>query len=383
MQDIIILIAILGILAILAGFIFYRASKMIPYVNSGAKTSAWEANLISESRLEELSESQQVKQIITVLEDTEYRPYISELSLEEGVRLDETEKALQLYTRDRYEDLLDIVPEERKETIEKVMGSVDLQNLKGIVIGLSKNLSEEELDKFILKSPTFSEEKLEMLTSAESIERLLEYLENTDYHEPFLKAYEERYEEEGISSLLRALDRAYYESLWEKVEEKDAQKEVLEDIIGTKLDLMNIKLIFRLKREEVPPEKITEFTVPSYRLSDDQLKTMAAAENIESIGDVLSSTVYNQVVKEGLNQYKETNSLFDFEKVLDEEFLRTCRRKAVTEPFSLAPILSHIYLMEMEVRNLRSIIGLKNEGVKSEEIENNLIRRREIELKPQ
>lgn len=380
MEEILVLIGILGMLGILSGFVFYRASKIIPYVHSGAKMSAWEANLISESRLDELAESPQAKQVLTVLEDTEYQQYLSEISLEGGVTLDRVEKSLNSYSRSRYEDVLDLVPEEREETIEKVMESIDLQNLKGIVIGIEQDVPEEELEKFILKSPTISEEELEMLTSAESIERLLEYLEGTDYYEPFSEAYEEKYEEEGISSLLRALDKAYYESLWTDIEEKKAQRDILENIIGTKLDLMNIKLIFRLKREDIPPEKIMEFTVPSHRLTNDQLKTMAAAEDIKSVGDALSGTIYNQVIQEGLNQYEETNSLSEFEKVLDEEFLRTARRNSINEPFSLAPILSYIYLMETEIRNLRTIVGLKVEDVESGEIKNNLIRRREIEL---
>ncbi len=380
MDDITLLLGVIAGLSVISVFIFYRAIKLIPYVHSSAKMNAWEANILSESRLDELLESPQAKQVLTFLEDTEYKEYVSEVSLEGKIRLAEVEKALNLYSRDRYEDILEVVPEERKETIEKVIGSIDLQNLKGIVIGLNRGVSGEELDKFLLSSPTFSQERLEMLTSAENLERFLECLEGSEYYEPFSEAYDEMDEEKGVFLLLRALDRAYYESLWEMVKEKKAQRDVLKDIIGTKLDLTNVKLILRLKREDIPPERISEFTVPSYRLTDEQLKDMAAAKDIQSAADVLSGTVYSQIVQEGLNKYEETNSLFDIERTFDEEFLRTCRRISLSNPFSLAPVLSYIYLMETEVRNLRTIIGLKSEGIEPAEIENNLIRRRKIEL---
>lgn len=380
MNEISILALIFGGLLVVSAYIFYRAKNLIPYVHSAAKVSAWRANLISESRLDELAESPKTKQVFNVLEDTGYQSYISQISLEGEIDVDEVEEQLHSFLNDRYGEVLEIAPEERRGVIEKAIGITNLQNLEGVTIGKSEKISEDKLEKIVRSSPTFSEEKLEMLSSAENIERLLDYLEGSEYYDPLSEALDERYEEEGISSLLRALDKTYYQTLWEDVTGKKAQRSVLKDIIGTKIDMMNIKLLFRLKKEETPPEKIAEFMLPLYRLSEDQIKEMASAEDLQSAAEVLVDTTYGSPVQESLNRFEETGSLYDFEKILDEEFLTICRRISINQPFTLASILTYVYLTEIEVRNLRTIIGLKTEEVEPEEIKNNLIRRRKIEF---
>ncbi|KXA89876.1 hypothetical protein AKJ36_00795 [candidate division MSBL1 archaeon SCGC-AAA259I07] len=380
MNDIYLIVGLLGGLAVISGYIFYKAKNLIPYVHSGAKTSAWKANLLTDARLDELSESPQIKQILNILEDTQYQFYISQVSREGGVDVGEVEDQLNSFLNSRYEEILEIVPEERKGVIEKTIQITNLRNLAGITIGASEEIPEENIKEIVSPSPTMSQEELEMLLSAKNLERLLEYLEGSEYYDPLSEALEERYEDEGISSLLRALDKTYYETLWEDIERKKAQRSVLKEIVGTKIDMMNIKLIFRLKREETPPERIAELLVVPYRLSEDQLKDMTSAEDIQSAAEVIMDTFYGPPLQESLNRFEETGSLFEFENTLDEEFLRICRRISISQPFSLAPVLTYIYLTETEVRNLRTIIGLKAEEIDAEKIKNNLIRRRKIEI---
>lgn len=378
MNELLLLISILGILSIISIFIFRQARRLIPYVGLGAKVSAWEANLISESRLDELSEAPNIEQIFTLLEDTQYQLYIGGVSREGEINVVGIEESFNSFLRDRYAELLEIVPEERKDVVEKTIGIVDLRNLKGIITGISEDVSKEKIENMLVPSPTFPEDKLEMLLQAESLDKLLEYLKESEYYKPLSEALEEKYDEMGISSLIRALDKTYYKTLWEDVKGKKAQRSVLEKIIGAKLDVINIKLILRMKKEETHPEKISEFLVPFHHLSDEQINNMTVAEDIQSSGEIVTDTFYGPAVQEGLTEFEETGSLFSLEKTLDEEFLRLCRGISVGQPFTLAPALKYIHLTETEVRNLRTITRLKAEGVEPEDIENNLIRRREI-----
>lgn len=379
MNELVILILMLAGLSLVSGYIFHRTRRIIPYIHSEAKVRAWKANLISEPRLYEFAESPKTERILTALEDTGYQTYLTGISMENGIELEEVEDSLNLFLNDRYSDILEIVPEEREGMIERIVGIVNVHNLKGIVIGIERGLSEEKMRRYLVPSPTFSEERLEMLTSAETMDGLLEYLEGFEYSESLSEALEEKYEEEGISSLLRALDKAYYQTLWEEVRGKEAQRSVLETIIGTKLDMENIKMIMRMKKDDVTPARIDEFLIPSYHLSDEQIRSMTSAEDMDAAGEVVRDTIYGPAVREGLNRFKETGSLSDLERVLDEQFLRGCRRVSRTQPFSLASLLEYIYSVRTEVKNLRIIIGLKEAGVEPERIRKKLIVGREIE----
>lgn len=380
MSDILLLVLIVGGLAVVSGYVFYRAKKTIPYIQAGARTSAWESKLLSDSRLDELAESPKLEQIFTMLEDTDYRSYLGEISLDGGTKTEEFEVQMYSFLSDRHKEILKIAPEEREETVEKIVEMIDIRNLMGVLIGMSEGISREEYGKILVPSPILSEERLDTLSSAESMEDLLEYLKGSEYYETISEAFEEGYEEKGISPIIRSLDKAYYEDLWELIEGKKAQRDILRDIIGTKMDMMNIKTICRLKKEGVEPEEITDHLVPSYRITEERIKSMTAGDSVQTAMEPATETIYGQAVKDGLNRFEETGSLYGLEKRLDEEFLSLCRRSSMSQPFSIASVLAYMYLMENEVRNLRTIFELKSEDIGSGEIKNNLIRRREIEF---
>lgn len=380
MNDILLFLTIVGGLAVVSAIIFRRAGHLVPYIYCGSKVSAWEAKLIPEARFDDLAESRNTKQVLTSLEDTEYQHYIGNISLEGKIEVEEIEECLNFFLRDHYQELLEIIPEERKDVVEKIIGIIDVRNLKGIMTGVSEEIPKEELKRVLVPSSTRPKEKIEMLLSAETIDKLLDYLEGSDYYDAISEALEKRYEKEGVYSLIRALDKAYYGTLWEDVTGKKAQLSVLKNIIGTKLDMINIKLIMRLKREEAQAETIAELLVPSYRLSDEIIKEMTVAESVQSAAEAASDTIYGPTLREGLRQFEKTGSLFQVEKALDEQFLKICREISVGQPFTLASPLTYIYLLETEVRNLRIVTRLKAEGVESRRIKDTLLRKPEIEF---
>lgn len=378
------MIEVLLIIFLLIGALFamviFNARRSMAYVYCNATLSAWEARLLSEARLMELADAPRVTNIFAALDDTDYRPQLAEVPrVEEGVDMLTVERALRENLNARYRELMGMVPKERRETVARVIGRVDIWNLKAILTAIHNKVPKEKRLEGLISSPTLPRERLEMLASAESFEQLFEFLKGSEYFDVLSEALKE-YETLGLIALLSALDKHYHISLWKDVLSKRAQRSILKAMVGYEIDALNIKLILRLKREGASPEEIDKYLVlPPHELTDAMLKAMITAEDIRSAINMIHRTVYGQILLEALPQI-EAQGLRAAEKVLDEAHLKICRWLALTKFFSIAPVLSYIYLKENEMRNLRAIIRLKADKVESQKIKETIAKVSKIEL---
>ncbi len=380
MSDLVFVALIFAIIAIPFALILVHARRIMPYIYCSAKISAWEARLLPEPRLREFADSAKVVNILAGLDDTDYRPYLSDIPRVENVDMMAVERALKKNLVERYQELLKIVPEERRATVEKLVQRIDLWNLKTLLTAIHNKIPKEKRVEEMLPSPTFPPERLKLLASAENFKEVLEYLRETEYFDVLSTALED-YEKRGLVALLSALDKHYYTSLWRDVLSKKTQKQILKAVVGCELDVVNLKLILRLKRERATPDEITKYVIlPSYQLTEEMIRSMIIADDIPSAIEVIWGTTYGPVLHEVLPEVEATGSLLPVEKALHEGLLRVCKRVAIVRPFGIGPVLAHIYLKETEVRNLCAIIKLKADKVEPEKIKEMLVRVPKIEL---
>ncbi|MEM4187867.1 MAG: V-type ATPase subunit [Candidatus Hadarchaeum sp.] len=374
-----ILIIIFGIIGLISILIVLHARRTVPYVYCGAIISAWEAKLLKENRLIEIVEAPTVENLLTLLDDTEYRPLLAEIVKGGVVDMKKAEVILKDHLNHRYQEILKIVPNQRKETVKKLLKKWEVWGLKAIITAVHSGVPIEDDLKHYMSSSTMTREKLEMLTSVKSFDQLLEFLKESEYF-PILKAALKDYKERGLPALLSALDVHYYTSLWHEVNRTKIQREILTKMIGCEIDIVNIKLILRLKTEGVPPEEIDKYLIrPSYLLTEGMLKDMTYAENIKSGLDAISRTYYGMVLL-NLFPQMETQGISVAERALDMLRLKVFREQAVAHIFSLAPVILYILLKETEVRNLLAILRLKAEKVEPQKIKEKMLVVSKIEI---
>ncbi len=392
-------VIIFGLMGGLLVFVLIQAQRTMPYVYCVAKISAWEARMIPESRLFEFVDAAKVSNVLTGLDDTSYRTHISGVQRGEEINVVAVERALKEHLREDFSELIGAIPKERKEVIIKFIKRADLYNLKALVTAIHNRAPKEKRREEMFPSPTLSQERLDLLASAETPEDLLKYLEGTEYFGAFSDALE-RYKDRGLQALLSALDKAYYSSLWEEVAggrerlsvwkkikglktalERREQRQVLKKIIGYEIDAVNIKIVLRLKKEGALLEDIESMLIlPSYELPESTLRWMAAAKDIRTVVEGISHTIYGPILAKALPEAEASGSLVPLEKALDAGWLKVCKWMSATKFFSLAPVLSYIRLKEMEARNLRTIIRLKVDKVEPEKIKEVIVRVPKFEL---
>jgi len=375
-----VLMLVFALITIFFVFVIMHARRTIPYVYCSAKISAWGARSIPEARLLEFADATRVVNILAGLDDTDYGPYLTDVPRVEEVDVATVERAMKTSLSERYRELLQMVPRERRESIAKLVQRMDLWNLKTLLAAIHNKVPKEERMKETIPSPTLPPHRLELLAAAENFEELLKYMEGTEHFDVVSSALE-GYEKWGLIALTSALDKHYYSSLWAEVLRKKAQRPILKAVVGYEIDAVNIKLILRLKKEGVPPDEIDKYVImPSHELSDEILRAMILADDVPSSIDVISRTSYGPILSGALPQFEATGSLLAIEKALDEGQLKICKWMSIVKLLSLAPVLAHVYTKEAEVRNLRTIIRLKVDKVEPGKIKEMLVRVPKIEL---
>ncbi len=373
-----ILIFIFALIGAMFAWVIISARRSIGYIFCNATVSAWEARMMSEARLMELAEAPRIVNIFSALEETEYRQQLAGVKGEE-VDMVAVERALRESLNVRYRELVNMVPNERRGTVLRVLQRVDLWNLKSLITMIHNKIPKEQRLQELIPSPTMSRERLEMLASAENLNGLLEFLKGSEYFDVISAALGD-YEKRGLIAILSALDKHYYTSLWSDVQAKRAQRSILRVMIGYEIDSVNIKLILRLKKEGAQPDEIDRYLVrPSHELTEAMLKAMITAEDIRSAIHMIHITTHGKVLAEALPQIEE-EGIPAAERALDEAYLKLCRWVEFTQFFGIAPVISYIHLKENEMRNLRAIIRLKADGAEPPKIKEKITRVSKIEL---
>ncbi len=369
------------LLAIAGGIFLYvaasKSSKSSAHVFGNATVSTWEARLLSEARLMELADSPNMQSLLASLSETEYQQQI-EGAVKDNFDMVAVERALHEHMAKKFNELLELLPKESKNTIKRFLQKNDLFNLKMIVTMIHQKVPKDQIVKEFIPSST-PIEKLELLASAKDLKELSEYLKDSEYFDAFSGAIPD-HEKYGPAPILAALDKRYYSLLWGDVLSKKSKQKVLRSSIGYLIDSTNAKLILRLKAEKVPPHEIDKYVIrPSNELTEPMLKAMIFAENIRDSIHMIHFTTVGGVLKE-VSDKVEREGVQAAEKSLDEHYLRASKWLEITQFFSIAPVLSYIAQKENEVKNIRAIMKLKSDGVSPSEIKEIIVRVPKIEL---
>lgn len=369
---------VLALVSVFLVALIFFTRRSTAYIFCNATISAWEAKLLGESRMMELAETPSYQSLLAALSESEYQSSLREAGKEKAEVI-EIEKALHDHVAARFKELLEMLPEERKDTVKKMYQKTDLWNLKTIITMIHNKLPKEARERELIASPVTPKDKVNLLASAESIEELLEFLKGGEYFEAVSGSIED-YKKYGLAPINAALDRHYYSRLWEDVLSKKSQRKILKTTLGFLIDSVNVKLILRLKREGVPPQDIDKYLIrPSHELTETMLKAMATAEDISSAAHMIHITTVGQVLKE-VSEKMEKEGVQVAERALDEYYLRMCRWSSMVNFFGIAPTISYTAQKENEMRNLRAVVRLKADGVSPREIKETLTRVPKIEL---
>ncbi|MEG2429846.1 MAG: V-type ATPase subunit, partial [Oscillospiraceae bacterium] len=147
-----------------------------------------------------------------------------------------------------------------------VISSVEVSLILKVIMFLNANTPRDiiaQLPSFLDGYATFD---FRLLATVKNYSDLLDILKRTPYYDA-IKSFDAPNGEINFSSCEHALKTLYYQSIFNDIEKlyKGKVKEQLKEIVTIEIELLNLSLIYRLKRHfKKSPEEIKPLLLPFY-----------------------------------------------------------------------------------------------------------------------
>lgn len=141
-------------------------------------------------------------------------------------------------------------------------------------------------------------------------------------------------------------------------------------LVNAMIDSTNVRTLLRVKKQGKGREFASEVLVTGGSISKDTLVAIIN-ETPENIISKLSTSIYSDLIKEGVESYIATNSANLLEK-LSDNYIMDLMKSGKLVTFGPERILSYIYAKETEIKIIRIIMVGKLNNITEEVIRERL-----------
>ncbi len=345
-------------LALVFTWVAYKTGSYIykytPYSYPNARINAMEAKLLSEQRFNELAESKTLQNFVVNLEDTDYRDYLANVS---NYSVEEIERALERALAGNYELMFKMLPKRSRDFFKLLQEEWDVRNIASVV--KAKITGEAASDYVVELGPMLP--KVKAMVEAKTMEEILVILEGTAYEEPYQRLL---LGELDVSRFETELYRLYYGKLMEYAMSRGAdEREILKEFVRMKIDKLNILTVLRAKAAGMKADEIRSLLLKGGSV---KLESVLHVEDLSMAIAELDSTQYGPLIREVREEVER--DLSALERAFDGYMIRRMSELVRFYPLSIATPLSYALKKEAEVRKLKAIAKLIEDGVRPEMI---------------
>ena len=312
-------------------------------------------------------------EIARFMEETEYETEMNALGARHS-GVDLVEYALNRNLAKHFDDLLRWSEGALYDYIARYLRKFDVWNVKTVIRGLYADAESADVEDDLIRAGEFSETRTDQLLSADSIEAVVELLDDTIFGDSLAEAFEVYEAEHVLVPLENAVDRAFYETLLSGLPtnpEVDSPKGLYVEFLQTEVDFRNLRNALRLARSgaDIDP---AEYYIDGGSLFDEQSLAQLSA-NVDGLVETVRESSYGDDLDQALNALETADNLIEFERALDAALLEYADTLSRRYPLSVCPVLSYILAKEREVDNIRAIARGREAGLGPDEIERELV----------
>ncbi|MDD5936401.1 MAG: V-type ATPase subunit [Clostridiales bacterium] len=320
------------------------------YSGITTKSKAKQGKLFKEEDYEELMSLGSVREYVLYLKNTDaYRSYFESFN-ENIVHRGQIEKTLKATLYESYESLYRFADRKQRKQLALVYLHYEISMLSECLERLYSKTIDIDYKAYARVLNDHIAIPMEKLVEAKTIDEFIADLKGTPYEnvlQPIVNS-----KNYTLFDLLMHLNCYYYKTVWklkDKVLDKSQDKSFTK-CIGTKIDIMNIMMIYRCKKYyQVDRTKMIAILIPvNYKLKKEQLKELMAAETVSDFIAKLQETEY-KVPGEHITQE-------DMERAYYKKTVKMYTDSKAQDPLSMAPIFCYLFQKERELDNLTTIL---------------------------
>lgn len=361
------LIIIIGMVLLLSLplliFLTKSVQNITPYLYMNARLKAKEGKFITKAQLEEMVTAHSLSEISSLLEGTSYGSEMQGLMISNAETLEEV---LQKHQATLYKEIMGMMPKKIEDAFSYLSQELEVNTIKSLLRDIHAQNPVEQISLQQVSTRELQEETLKRMSESRSIAELIPLLEGTSYESltEALPAYEQSRRLYTLSSLL---DKIILTNTWKAISSR-RDLSLIQDYFATKIDLLNLKVLLRAKRDRLGWDEIETFLLPQGDIFYQAKTSYGEEEDIRGLITSLETTPFYHPLMEVISEYEKNHSLLPLEKVLDEFLLRMGWEISLKHPFGIGPLMGFLSLKEAELRNVRAIAIAKEANVDHEEI---------------
>ena len=342
----------------------------LSYLYVNAKIMAKEGKFISSSRWEDLWGCTSPGEIASLLEGTDYFPYLSEGAANDAQEL---EKAILTEVSSLGREIATIIPKGSWPIKEYLLKKWDVINLRAVMREIHGDAKKkDEIADFFIEGGELDVAFVKTLIDAENMDDFVALLEKTSY-QSLIEGLSKYNETKNLFFLEALLDRIFWEDVWSKVLNVKGMKEFRE-FMGVCVEAHSLKIILRAKNDGLLLEDINSFLIPDCTA----LNAVLSAFDEEDLSDfipLLEDTIYFEPLLSAQQEHEKTGSILAFEQTLDNLVLKKAEDIRKKKPFVSGPLVGFLVSKDAEVKSLLTIVRSTEVDLDRNEIREALARK--------
>ncbi len=251
----------------------------------------------------------------------------------------------------------------------------DVHNLKAILRGKNIHSPANEIQECLVPAGTLDEATLQELVNQPDVRDVINLLATwrIDYARAFTPHIEEWSRSRELLVMEHALDQYYFDYARIAVQGKSEEAVVLRRLVGTEIDVTNLKTVITFIRDGVRIEDGIHFLLDGGgALPKKVLEGMIQDGTLPVALKRLERTPYAFL----MHRCEETPTCgphSNLIKELDRYLVRQGASLYRSNPLSVTVVIGFLYFFLAEVTNLRIIARCRDAGLSDEELEAELI----------
>lgn len=334
---------------------------LLNYSGIVTKTKAMEARLISKKDFEDLSSLTSVTEFINFLKTKPaYQSLFSNCD-ERLLHRNEIEHMLTYSLYLEYAKLFRFASIKQRKTFHYIFFRYEVNILKACLRNVFTDEDSYDLSVFEPFFAKHSKLNIRSLASSSTMDEFISHLKGTQYYDFFHKI--QQTSNPTLYDYEVQLDICYFMSIWKNKKKffKARELNILTDIIGKKIDFLNLMWIYRSKKfYDVDTAHIYSYIIPvHYKLSSDQLMKLIETGSLDEFNTLLQSTFYHE------SDENIKNSHFSVENLYQEHLFNLYHTNRQKYPISMCTIFYFLYMKELEIDRLTTALECIRYGLDS------------------
>jgi V/A-type H+-transporting ATPase subunit C len=343
------------------------------YIN--ARVRGMYRTLLGPEELKAFLQKPDVGTMITELQKTPYREALERSCIRDaGIAC--FEDALRMHLIRTYSKILTMFGEsDRARYVRIVLNRWDLHNLKAILRGKNIHSPPEEIRGCLVPAGTLDEATLIELLHQADVREVIDLLATwrIDYARALTPHIGEWSRSRELLILEHALDQFYFDFARDAVRGDEPETVALRRLVGTEIDVTNLKTVITFIRDGVRREDGERFLLEGgAALLPKVLRSMIEDGDLPTALGRLDGTPYAYLAR-ACDDQPTCGPQSRLMKDLDRHLLRTGVALYRSDPLSVMVVIGYLYRFQVEVTNLRIIARCRDAGLSDEELEAELI----------